>query len=83
MGEVRQEAERGVLFQGRTPLAEVRVTGTDAEGRRESCSWFPPLYEREGEASRQVMTQKVYPGELWDSHFFVLDQARVALRGSL
>lgn len=52
-------------------------------GKREACSWFPPLYEKEGVASRQIMTQKVSPGELWGSHFLVLDQSRVALRGSM
>ena len=55
----------------------------ESEGKREVLPWFPPLYAREGEATRHVITQKVSPEELWGSRFLLLDQSRVVLCGSL
>lgn len=57
--------------------------GREVGGKREIFSWFPPLYEREGEASRQIMTQKISPKELWDCCFFLRDQEGVELMGRL
>ena len=55
----------------------------ESDGGNEILSWFPPLYARGGEAIRHVMTQKVTPEELWGSRFLLLDQGKIALRGSL
>ncbi|MBQ9085737.1 MAG: hypothetical protein IJY47_00960 [Clostridia bacterium] len=116
---MKQEAKTMEVWQGRMPLAVVKLRGRGAEGRmlvyatpmgmfvsvrigglglapgevyrlgreiarhRELFPWFPPLYERDGEAFGQVMTQKITPGELWGSRFFIWDQRGVALEGEM
>ena len=57
--------------------------GRENEGEREIFSWFPPLYEREGEATGQILTGKVSPTDLWGSRFLLLERTEVALSGSL